>query len=120
MTCVLTRGVLGPWTVVGVMEIQDYCGVLWRRSEWRCEYAPAGNRPGGTVRLRMESAVVAQLEIESQEELVQVSSIWRELIERPNDPDAFPAVGLRLMADRRQSHGNRRAGRGGRRKEDPR
>ena len=111
-----------PRTVVRVMnQIQDYCGVLWRRSEWRCEYAPAENRPGGTVTLRMESAVVAELGVESPDELLQVSSTWREMIDGPKDPDAFPAVALLLMADRRQSPGNRRAvQRGGRRKEDPR
>jgi hypothetical protein len=59
--------------------------LLWRSSEWRCEYAPAGHAFGGTVNLYMGRALVTRQAVASLDDMLRVSSSWREAIRHTAD-----------------------------------
>ena len=69
-------------------------GDLWRQAEWRCVYAPRIDRPGGILRLYMGSAMIAQVEAHSVDEMLRVSSWWREVITAPPEWSALRRLGL--------------------------
>jgi hypothetical protein len=93
--------------------------VLWRLAEWRCEYAPNTRRSsGGTVSLYMGAARAAQHETHSLDEMLRVSSLWRQIILGPH-PDPLEKLGMAPIPDRRQGPATRRrSSRGGRRLAD--
>ena len=94
--------------------------MLWRDAEWRCEYAPnISGSPGGIVSLYMHAALVAEHEAHGVDEVMRVSSFWRELVLGPGDSAGSHEVRLVPTRDRRQGPPDRRLlARGGRRVRD--
>ena len=92
---------------------------LWRYAEWRCVYVPKIDRPVGILTLYMGymgSAVVVQIEPQHVDEMLRVSSWWREVVASPWEGGALPGLELVPMPDRRQFVADRRwSHRGGRR-----
>jgi len=90
--------------------------VLWRCAEWRCEYVPGEEiSPRGRVVLFMGAAVVAQHWPCTVDEILRVSSRWRQTVVTV----PTTTVRLRPKTDRRRQQADRRAiRRGGRRQGD--
>ena len=92
---------------------------LWRYAEWRCVYVPRIDRPVGILTLYMGSAIIAQIEADTVDEMLRVSSWWRELITSPPESPALRQPEFVPIPDRRQFIADRRWGhRGGRRAGD--
>ena len=73
-------------SAIGVADkvLEARLNVLWRRAEWSCECVQ--NTPaswGVTVTLYMGSAIAAQVTARTIDEVLRVSSFWREVIVGP-------------------------------------
>ena len=92
-------------------------GVLWRCSEWCCEYVPGVERSSaGRIVLSMGDEVVAQHTPFDLDDIFRVSSSWRQIIVAAASSTAV--VRVVPKPDRRQCASRRAVRSGGRRRTD--